>query len=532
MGWHNWQHSAQNRASGPQDAGNPQCGRWLVSLYLGACLLGCSSDDKGTERDSDAVRGEQDAAQQEVDKDVLTNTVMTKAGPVTGETVEDGGKEIRIFRGVPYAAAPVGDLRWRPPQPPTRWTEPRDATQWGDRAPQGESSLTALGEISEDCLNLNLLTPARRASERLPVMVFFHGGGLSIGTGNSPTYCNTALPAQGVVSITVNSRLGPIGYFSHPALAAESDEDSSGNYGTLDLIESLKWVKENVAAFGGDPDNVTIFGESGGGSKVLSCMASPLAKGLFHRAIIQSGSRSSGQGAVTSREDAEQAGVRVAEQLGIAADADVLAELRARSFQEILEAAAVTEVNFRSNLSVDGWVLPQSVHDAFAAGNQNDVPLIVGANEGEVREFSGTVPTLAASMASVPSKAYVYNFSHLPVGWRTPGCYAFHGLELPYVFGHLEGLASATILFLGSGASCTPSADPMVGEQDEKAADNAMRLWTQFAKTGDPSVPGLVDWPAYTPEGDAYLDIAAELEVKTGVEGAGIAPGTGAETAP
>jgi para-nitrobenzyl esterase len=380
--------------------------------------------------------------------------------------------------------------------------------------------------MSEDCLNLNVLTPAVKGSERLPVMVFFHGGGLTIGTGNSTTYAHTALPAQGVVVVTVNSRLGPFGYFSHPGLAKESEHDSSGNYGTLDLIESLKWVQKNIAAFGGDKGNVTIFGESGGGSKVLSCMASPLAKGLFHRAIIESGSRSSTPGATTTRENAEQAGLRVAAHLEIEDNDDAVKNLRARSWEEILAAAAVMELNFAANLSIDGWVLPEAVNEVFAQGKQIDVPLIVGANEGEVSEFTSSIPNLAASMANVTSKAYVYNFSHLPEGWREPGCYAFHGLELPYVFGHLEGIQSPTIVYLGERASCMPSKDPKVGEEDQTVANNTMKIWTQFAKTGDPSVDGLIDWPAYTADGDQYLDIGAELKVKSGVATAGIMPGT------
>jgi para-nitrobenzyl esterase len=514
-----------------------------VMLSLGACIVGCDSTESsgrpvtsGDPADArkDAAAGERDAsresdasAESDAAQAVPSNTVMTKAGPVAGELVEDSGsgKEVRIFRGVPYAAAPVGELRWKPPQPLEPWTDVRDATEWGNRCPQGDSTLSNPGPISEDCLNLNVITPVIDGDERLPVMVFFHGGGLSIGTGNSDTYCNTALPAQGVVVATVNSRLGPFGYFSHPALAEESEHDSSGNYGTLDLIASLEWVQDNIEAFGGDPHNVTIFGESGGGSKVLSCMASPLARGLFHRAIIESGSRSSAPGAVTPRETAESAGERLATYLEIASDADAPTELRARSWEEILAAAGVAEVDYTANLSIDGWVLPQSVSDAFAAGDQSDVPLIVGANEGEVGEFMQSIPALAASMQSVSSKAYVYNFSHLPVGWRAPGCYAFHGLELPYVFGYLPGITSETILFLGM-RSCPTGANPEVGDEDALVAEHTMKIWAQFAKTGDPSVPGLVDWPAYAPDSDQYLEIATELEVKSGVASAGIAPGT------
>lgn len=495
---------------------------WCVALGL-AVFGGCASTE-GLEDETTVDTAEQVARGAE-----LTDTVTTKGGPVSALVLDEAGKKIRVFRGIPYAAAPTGDLRWKPPQPAPAWKEPKDGAKWGNRCPQGESTLSNPGPTGEDCLNLNLLTPATKTTDRLPVMVFFHGGGLSVGTGNSLTYTHTALPAQGVILITVNSRLGPFGYFSHPALANESDKKTSGNQGTLDLIASLQWVKDNITAFGGDPDNVTIFGESGGGSKVLSCMASPLAKGLFHRAVIQSGSRSSSPAGTTTRENAEAAGERVAAKLGVAAGDDALAKLRAKTWEEVLAASAAADVRYAANLSIDGWVLPTSVNEAFAKGQQTDVPLIVGANEGEVGEFAASIPALAASHQSVPSKAYVYNFSFLPKGWRTPGCYAFHGLELTYVFGHVPGgLHAETTKFLGSSAQCQTSRDPEAGPEDMLVAKHSVTIWSHFAKTGNPSVPGLIDWPAYTPEGDQYLDINVDLKVKKGVATAGIRPGTGA----
>ncbi len=522
-----------------------------VAIWLAfACApwsAGCTSDGSGGGGEGTAARSAtEDSAGDEADASStggsgatttdppaerdgsLTELVQTDSGPVMGESTEANGVQVRTFRNLPYAAAPTGNNRWKPPQPVQAWTEARDAIEWGNRCPQRESTLTALGEISEDCLVLNVITPAINAGDGLPVMVFFHGGGLTIGTGNSPTYTSTGLPSLGnVVAVTVNSRLGPMGYFSHAALAAESDNDSSGNYGTLDLIESLKWVQRNIAAFGGDPDNVTIFGESGGGTKVISTWASPLSEGLFHRAIVESGSGANSQGANMERATAEEAGAALAAQLGIADDADVLAELRARGYQEILDAAST--VNHRSGIAIDGWVLPKSIYEMFRAGEQHDVPLIVGANEGEVTLFAGadgsggSVPGLAAAMSSVSSQAWVYNFSHVPVGWRTPGCVAFHGLELPYVFGEVEAVKSNTVIFLG-GRTCPTDTDPMLGEEDDQTALNSVRLWAQFARTGDPSVPDLIDWPPYTPEGDQYLDIAAELQVKSGVATAGVSP--------
>lgn len=453
---------------------------------------------------------------------MVKDPIQTSAGKISG-TQEDG---VRIYKGIPYAAPPVGELRWQPPQPVKHWKDVLACDEWADRAPQLDQP--GLGGVSEDCLHLNLITPAKRESDNLPVMVFFHGGGLSIHTGNSEVYCNTALPKKGVVVVTVNNRLGPLGYFSHPALTEESGRNASGNYGTMDLIMALKWVRRNIRAFGGDPDNVTIFGESGGGSKVLSVMSSPLAKGLFHRAIIESGSMSSMPGGTTSLEDAEAAGEKLAAKLGVDGQEDVLAALREKSWEEILEAAADTEVGFRANLTVDGWVLPDSVNNIFQAGKQSDVPLIVGANEGEAGELTRTVPHVAESMGSVSSDAYVYVFSHLPKSWEEEGCVAFHGLELPYVFGRIpEGLSERIVMLLAPTGGCTAEI-PEADIKDQVVADNTMALWAQFAATGNPSVEGLIEWPAWEADSDQYLDIGYALEVKTGVVQAYVEPPNGA----
>jgi para-nitrobenzyl esterase len=183
---------------------------------------------------------------------------------------------------------------------------------------------------------------------------------------------------------------------------------------------------------------------------------------------------------------------------------------------------------FMTNISIDGWVLTQSVYDSLVKGEQADVPLIVGANEGEAAMLMADVPQLAAGMQSVSSPAYVYVFSYVPPGWRSEDCAAFHGLELAYVFGHLPGLETPTMRFLGMSAGCATDLAPAPNEIDQQVADNSMQIWLQFAKTGSPSVPGLIDWPAYTPEGDQYLNIGSELTVKMGVTAAGrAAPGIG-----
>jgi len=456
----------------------------------------------------------------------VSNVVEIQSGKVSGSSVDEGGAVIRTFKGVPYAAPPVGPLRWKAPQPAAKWSGVRDATQFADRCAQSaESSMGSAGKISEDCLHLNVVTAAKSTKDALPVMVFFHGGGLTSGTGNSVLYTNTALPRKGVVLVTVNSRLGPLGYLAHPALSSESERKVSGNYGTLDLIASLQWVQSNIAAFGGDPKNVLIFGESGGGTKTISLLTSPLAKGLFHKAIVESGSGSISPERTTTLATAEASGQRMVEKLGLKDQKDVLGALRSSKWEDLVAAAVDPKVDFRANLAVDGYVLPVSVNDTLKSGKQHDVPLIVGANAGEERELKDSVPMLAGLMSkTAKSKTYVYNFSHVPSGWKTLGCSAFHGLELPYVFGYVpEGLTVPTVLFLGNRAGCK-SLQPGADAKDELVAEHATTMWAQFAATGDPSVKGLVTWPAYTGEGGSYLDIAEKLEVKKGIQQAYIPP--------
>lgn len=486
----------------------------LALAILAACGDGTASNEAAATED-----GAADGAAEQVGA-----VVETSYGSVEGMSVTEDGDVVHVFRGVPYAAPPVGDLRWRPPQPPESWDGVRDATEWAHRCPQGESS-QGTGDISEDCLYLNVNTPAESTDDALPVMVFYHGGGLTTGTANSEVYNDPSLPTHGVVLVTVNSRLGPMGYMAHPALTAESEHDASGNFGTLDLVASLEWVQENIEAFGGDPDNVMIFGESGGGTKTLSLLSSPLAEGLFHRAAIQSGSALISPERTTTLDSAEARGERIAAELGVQDDESVLSALREASWEDVIAAGSADDVGFQANLVVDGWVLPVSVHETFQQGRQHDVPIIVGANAGEQGELQENVPMLAGSHGSTASSdAYVYNFSHLPTGWRTEPCVAFHGVEIPYVFGAVpEGLSVPTILFLSQGGGCT-SDDPGADERDEEVAQNVMSLWSQFARTGDPSVEGLVEWPPYTEESPQYLEIGYELEVREGIEDAYVAP--------
>ena len=453
-------------------------------------------------------------AQEEYDVEIDT-------GFVSGTVLGDVGNEVRIYRGIPYAAPPVGDLRWKPPQPAAPWSGIRECTQWSNRAPQVEG-MPGLGERSEDCLYLNVLTPAKKTTERFPVMVWFHGGGLSVHSGNTLGYCNTALPQHGVVVVTVNHRLGALGYLSHPLLTEESGINASGNYGQLDLIAALKWVQKNIAAFGGDPNNVTIFGQSGGGAKTLHLMVSPLAKGLFHRAIIQSGvvgpivADLGPPLAFVTLKEVEEMGEKLAAKLGVAGEEDVLAALRALSWQEIVTAATGIWGISHGAIAVDGWSLPDTPENIFQAGRQNDVPFIIGASSADLPGMIEGVADWAPAMSTGKSKGYAYVFTHVPTGWREEGVVAFHALELAYVFGYMEMIEGLWLLGLPqSGGAKQP--DPGFDEMDDWVAEAMMTMWAQFAATGDPSVEGLVTWPAYEAATDQYLDIGQTLQVKSGI---------------
>jgi len=498
----------------------------LGSVVLAAAVAACSDGGQtasAPETSSESMPSAESAPAVMAASTAVGDVVETQWGAVRGETLTDElvGVSATIFRGIPYAAPPVGDLRWRPPQPAQPWDGVRDAIEWPDRCPQGSSSMGAENPISEDCLYLNVVTDAETTEDKRPVMVFFHGGGLTTGTGNSTTYTHPTLASKGVVLVTVNSRLGPIGYLSHPALSAEDANGSSGNYGTLDLKASLDWVQANIEAFGGDPDNVTIFGESGGGTKTISQMATPLAEGLFHRAIVQSGSALTSPERITTLADAEAKGEQLADALGVADSDDVLAAMREISWEEIISAGSSDEVGFRANVVVDGYVIPDPVSQIFSEGRQHDVPLIVGANAGEQGLLEYSVPQMAnlhSSTASSPT--YVYNFSQVPRTWRDEPCVAFHGLELPYVFGSVPtGIDSPTMIFLSGGGGCD-SNTPETDEVDMTVADHASTIWAQFAKTGDPSVEGLVEWEPYTESNNRYLDIGQTVEMKTGIQDA------------
>jgi para-nitrobenzyl esterase len=317
---------------------------------------------------------------------LLVSAVTAKAEPVivqtpTGALAGSGG-DIRVFTGIPFAAPPIGPLRWRPPEPPTPWQGVRDATQFGADCMQKRLPDTRAPGVSEDCLTLNIWAPAQNSGGALPVMVWVFGGGFVDGSPSLPMYDGEALARKGVVLVTVNYRTGVFGFLAHTALAAESPNHSAGNYGILDVIAALRWLKGNIAAFGGDPNRVTVFGESAGASLLDMVLVSPLSEGLVHSAILQS------PGAMRPLSSLAEAS-----EIGKVVGTDIAA-MRAMPAKQVLATTdqivpAVRRLTTPRALGpiLDGWVVPRTDTAAFASGEIRRVPLIVGGNSDEGRLF-------------------------------------------------------------------------------------------------------------------------------------------------
>lgn len=467
----------------------------------------------------------------------------------------DGGKVkglqhdgIWAYKGIPYAAPPVSELRWKEPQPVDHWEGVRLCDSFKPSCPQPKSMLFTIGEASEDCLYLNVWTPAKSPDEKLPVMVWLHGGGFTTGTSAQSLYDGTNLARKGVVLVTVNYRLGVFGYLCHPLLGMESPNRVSGNYGLLDMIAALKWVAGNIEKFGGDPGCVTVFGQSSGAISILELMISPLAKGLFHRAISESGSFYDAypMHRGNTMPEAEMRGSYFTSRAGFDSEDDVLGAMRAVPAEELVKVA---QVPFHP--VVDGWVIPITPSVMFASGKQAKVPLLVGTNADEgtmfvvskvissknrqtayenyVKSVYGqnagmaleTFPVdngdvlramndmftqmgfaagarYAALCQSKDNKdVYLYRFSRRPDYPALELLGTCHGLELPYVFGNF------TDWFAGIRHN------PM----DLALSESIMSCWTNFARTGDPNGDGLHNWPAYTTDSEQYLELDSGMTI-------------------
>jgi para-nitrobenzyl esterase len=461
---------------------------------------------------------------------LLAAPVQVEGGAIIGALGADG--TIARYLGVPFAAPPVAGLRWRPPEPPAPWQGVLETRSF---APACSQPLPPPGSFyqkeffrtaerqSDDCLYLNVWTPARSPEEKLPVMVWFYGGGFVQGSGSVPSFEGEALARRGVVVVTINYRLGPLGFLALPALHQESPGNVSGNYGLLDMVAALRWVRDNIAGFNGDPANVTIFGQSAGGFGVNAMMASPLARGLFQRAIVQSSPLFGISEPMQTLAQAEERGQKFA----VAVGAQSLADLRMIPSTDLISVMGANAVGFGLRPNIDGRLLPRDLPQMIAAHPNGAAALLIGSNydegtqllpqttpdgliamvrrrfggEGEaiaklysgIDEESATIAqnrmlsdyVFAAStrqpeaFATHGAPAYAYRFTRPASGSDPLKVGAFHSAELVYVFG------------------TQASVDRPWSDRDRELSDQMQRYWTNFAKTGDPNGAGLPQWPRY-----------------------------------
>jgi para-nitrobenzyl esterase len=460
---------------------------------------------------------------------LAANEVRTESGLVQG--IPGVNPQITVYKGIPYAEPPVGDLRWRAPKPAAKWDGVRKADHFSATCMQtnyaaGSPYFHADEPVSEDCLYLNVWTAAKSPSEHRPVMVWIHGGALTRGSGSLPTYDGEALAKKGVVLVTINYRLGVFGFLAHPDLTKESDTHSSGEYGILDQIAALDWVHRNIEAFGGDPKRVTIFGESAGSWSVNTLVATPLAKGLFQRAIGESGAFFA---PLPKLADAEKIGQRVTK-------GESIAQLRAKSAAELLKTSGEL-----ARPNVDGWLLPDQVSAIFAAGHQNDVPTLIGSNANEgtaftppvvkADAFQKTAQTRYGDLADAflklypantdqqahdasadsmrdqifgwemrtwarmqsrtgKGKVFVYYFSRVPPDSFGPKLGAYHASEIAYAFNNEHSQQDV----------------------DKVLADTMSSYWVNFAAHGDPNGKTVPKWPAYNVKTDLAMGLGDRIQ--------------------
>jgi para-nitrobenzyl esterase len=460
--------------------------------------------------------------------------VRVTGGDIRGTTAGPNDA-VRVYRGIPYAASTAAANRWRPPQPVAAWEGVRDCTTFGPECPQlayvkDSPYYRDPQPQSEDCLRLNVWSAANDAGQRRPVMVWIHGGGLNRGSGATDLYDGAALAQKGVVVVSINYRLGPLGFFAHPELTAESPQKASGNYGFLDQIAALRWVRDNIAQFGGDPGCVTIFGESAGALSVCVLSASPLAKGLFHRVIAQSGS------AFRTFPDLA-ASEAMGSKLADAVDAKSLSKLR-----ELPPETLIQHAEKRVGPNIDGSCLVEDVRTTFEKGMQNDVPTIMGSNADEMTTLApvasrpktvksldalislvlgspdevhrlypadsdaeatkaflditgdATFTLLARTWARlttrVGGRAYLYQFTHVTPYGAKGGLGSFHAAEIAFVFNNLD------------------RSNGPLDAAEQKLAETMSTYWTTFARTGDPNAEGMPQWPFYDPAAEPTMEFA------------------------
>ncbi len=506
------------------------CGGLVATLLMG---LGACSEPAPPAAKQDAAPAKPEAH---------TIVAATAAGKLEGR-IENG---LHVFRGIPYAAAPVGDLRWKAPQPAPAWEGVRHAVDFGPACIQPSNRVQSIyaqdiGETSEDCLSLNVWSPSDAMNA--PVFVWIHGGALRTGSSKEPFYDGAGLAAQGAVVVSINYRLGVLGYLAHPELSAESPDGVSGNYGLLDQIAALHWVRDNIAAFGGDAGNVTIAGESAGALSVMYLLAARPAHGLFHKAILQSAymiSTPALKESVHGEFAAEQVGTFIAGKL----QAENLAALRAMGGQAVTDAAALA--GFAPWAAIDGVLFDKQLVETFERGEQAPVPVLVGFNSGEIRSLTFLVPPeppasadyeatirknyldladeylrlypagdvkeslyanardalygwtserIARHQTAIGQPAFLYYFDHGYPAADEAGLHGFHASEIPYVFGSFDR---------------SPPRWPKNPDTPEEHAFSAAvsSYWTGFARDGVPAAANQPAWPAYGADAN-YMHFAA-----------------------
>ena len=452
--------------------------------------------------------------------------VRVEGGQISG-TLVDG---VRSFKGIPFAAPPVGSLRWKPPQPVMPWDGVRQCDVFGPECPQalypqGSMYYTPPAKQSEDCLYLNVWTAAKPGDKR-PVMVWIHGGALTRGSGAHAVYDGAALANKGIVLVTINYRLGPLGYLAHPELTAESPNHSSGNYGVLDQIAALKWVQKNIAVFGGNPGRVTIFGESAGSWSVNTLVATPLARGLFQAAIGESGASFQPGTHLTEDRNGLQSAEKIGAAFAKAAGAGSITALRAVPADKIVDLFNhdTEGKKFRTQPNIDGWVFPDEIRNIFAQGKQNDVPVIVGSNANEMTTLTNPalVPKTLEDYRKRAEQQYGQAIKEFDAVYPVKG-------EADIAAAYLGSLRDAAFTLgmrtwarmTGTGRSKAylylfnhPPPGPNSKSLGAKMAELMSNYWVNFAGTGDPNGKGLPTWSPYNAEAEPYMDFGDQVQLR------------------